>query len=77
MIYADPVVYDRPHIKAKTLVIGGDQDGPNFPELAKAVADAIPGAKLVLLENVGHNPHMESPDRFHRYLIDFLADRPM
>ena len=30
-IYADPVVYDWPHIKARTLVIGGEKDGPNYP----------------------------------------------
>src|SRR5262245_4004112 len=27
----DPVVYDWPHIKARTLVIGGEKDGPDYP----------------------------------------------
>lgn len=72
MIYADPVVYDWPNIKAKTLVIGGDTDGPNFPELAKHVADTIPNAELVLFEKVGHNPHLEATDRFWPALITFL-----
>lgn len=72
MIYADPVVYDWPNIKARTLVIGGDTDGPNFPELAKHVADTIPNAELVLLENVGHNPHLEATDRFWPALVTFL-----
>ena len=29
--YLDPVVHDWAHIKAKTLVLGGEQDGENFP----------------------------------------------
>ncbi|HEX9708866.1 MAG TPA: alpha/beta hydrolase [Candidatus Thermoplasmatota archaeon] len=73
MIYADPVVYERPHVKAPTLVIGGEEDGPRFPELARAVADAIPDSELVLIENVGHNPHLESPEVFRRHLLRFLA----
>ncbi len=72
MVYEDPVVYDWAHIKVKTLEIGGDKDGPNFPELAKHVADSIPGAQLVLIPNVGHVPHFEAPDVFHRELLRFL-----
>jgi pimeloyl-ACP methyl ester carboxylesterase len=72
MVYEDPVVYDWPHIKAKTLEIGGDKDGPNFPELAKHIADTIPNCQLVLIPNVGHVPHFESPDIFHRELVKFL-----
>src|ERR1700693_5095271 len=45
----DPVVYDWPKIKSKTLVLGGDKDGPDFPERAKYIADTIPGAQLVLI----------------------------
>lgn len=77
MLYADPVVHDWPHIKAKTLVIGGTEDGPNFPTLAKNVADTIPNAELVLIDNVGHIPHLEAPDQFHAELIRFLKSDPV
>jgi len=70
--YLDPVVYDWPHIKVKTLVLGGELDGQNFPALAKHIADTIPGAELVLIPNVGHVPHLESPDIFYRELLKFL-----
>ena len=76
MFYADPVVYDWPHIKARTLVIGGAADGPDFPVLAKHVADTIPNAELVLIDNVGHIPHLEAPERFHAELIRFLKSGP-
>ena len=77
VFYADPVVYDWPHIKAKTLVIGGAEDGPRYPELAKNVADTIPNAELFLIENVGHIPHLEAPDVFHRELVRFLKSDPL
>jgi pimeloyl-ACP methyl ester carboxylesterase len=70
--YLDPVVYDWPHIKVKTLVLGGDKDGENFPDLAKHIADTIPGAELVLIPNVGHVPHLQVPDIFCRELLKFL-----
>jgi pimeloyl-ACP methyl ester carboxylesterase len=70
--YLDPVVYDWAKIKSKTLVIGGDKDGPDFPERAKYIADTIPGAQLVLIPNAGHVPHLEMPEIFNRELLKFL-----
>jgi pimeloyl-ACP methyl ester carboxylesterase len=70
--YLDPVVYDWPKIRAKTLVLGGDKDGPDFPERAKHIADTIPSAELVLIPNAGHVPHLEVPEIFNRELLKFL-----
>jgi pimeloyl-ACP methyl ester carboxylesterase len=72
MVYEDPVVYDWAHIKAKTLELGGEKDGPDFPALAKHVADTIPNCQLVLIPNIGHVPHFEAPDEFYRQLLRFL-----
>jgi pimeloyl-ACP methyl ester carboxylesterase len=72
MVYTDPVVYDWPHIRSKALVIGGEKDGPDFPKLAKHIADTIPGAQLVLVPNAGHVLHFETPDIFNRELLKFL-----
>jgi pimeloyl-ACP methyl ester carboxylesterase len=70
--YLDPVVYDWPHIKAKTLVLCGEMDGPNYPQQAKHIAETIPNAQLVLIPNVGHVPHFQVPDIFNRELLKFL-----
>jgi pimeloyl-ACP methyl ester carboxylesterase len=70
--YLDPVVYDWAHIKAKTLVIGGERDGDNFPALAKHIANTVPNADLVLFPNVGHVPHLQIPDKFNAELLKFL-----
>jgi pimeloyl-ACP methyl ester carboxylesterase len=72
MVYEDPVVYDWAHIKVPTMELGGDKDGPNFPELAKRVCSTIPKCELVLLPNLGHVPHFEAPDVFYRALLKFL-----
>ena len=71
--YLDPVNYDWPHIKAKTLVFGGERDSANFPALAKRIADTIPGGELLLLPGVGHVPHLQVPDIFNRELLKFLT----
>ena len=70
--YLDPVVHDWAHIKSKALVLGGDKDGPDFPALAKHIADTIPGAQLDLIPGAGHVPHIEVPEVFHRELLKFL-----
>jgi pimeloyl-ACP methyl ester carboxylesterase len=72
--YLDPVVQDWPHIRAKTLVLGGEKDGANFPAQAKHIADTIPGAQLALIPNVGHVPHIQVPEVFNRAVLDFLLD---
>jgi len=70
--YLDPVVYDWAKIKSKTLVLGGDKDGADFPALAKPIADTIPNGQLVLIPNAGHVPHLEVPETFNRELLKFL-----
>ena len=62
------------HIKAKALVFGGDQDGPDFPKLAKHIADTIPDGRLLLLPGLGHVPHFEQPELVNRELIKFLKE---
>jgi pimeloyl-ACP methyl ester carboxylesterase len=74
--YLDPVVYDWPHIKVKTLVLGGELDGQDFPNLAKHIADQIPGAQLTIVPNAGHVLHLETPDVFYRELLKFLKSAP-
>jgi pimeloyl-ACP methyl ester carboxylesterase len=68
----DPVDYDWPKIKVKTLVIGGALDTPDFPERARHIAETIPGAELVLLPGLGHVPHLQAPEMFYPPLLKFL-----
>ncbi len=79
--YADPVVYDWPHIKSTTLVFGGAEDylagtPANFQARMKYIAETIPGgkARLHLLPGLGHVPHLESPEKTFPPLIAFLKE---
>jgi pimeloyl-ACP methyl ester carboxylesterase len=68
----DPVVYDWPHIKARTLVIGGEKDGPNYPAQARRVAETVQNGQLYLIPDIGHNPQFEAPDKLYPPLLRFL-----
>jgi pimeloyl-ACP methyl ester carboxylesterase len=59
-------------ITQPTLVIVGDQDLLTPPWLAREVAEAIPGARLRVLEGGGHCLFWEIPDAFNQAVIDFL-----
>lgn len=88
MIYRQPVRHEFGLIEVPTLLVIGQEDRTTlgrglvppevletlgqYPQLGRAAARDIPGAKLVELDNVGHIPHLESPRRFHDALLDFL-----
>lgn len=90
MIYQQPVVHEFPLIKAKTLVVIGQEDTTtlgrgfvdpevistmgNYPELGKKTAEAIPDARLVEMDNVDHIPHLEAPKEYHKALLEFLEE---
>ena len=46
-------------ITVPTLVVAGRDDGVFPPECQRELAAGIPGARLHLIDNAGHTPHME------------------
>ena len=63
-------------IKAPTLVVVGEFDRLTSPELAKDIADQIPGAKLEIIRNAGHLSNIENSDDFNSVVLDFLRSLP-
>ena len=59
-------------IKCPTLVLTGDTDNTIPNTLSKEMADNIPGAKLVILENCGHLPQPEQPQATAAALAEWL-----
>ncbi|MCS6933376.1 MAG: alpha/beta fold hydrolase [Acetobacteraceae bacterium] len=57
---ADTLDY-APAIAAPALLLCGEEDRVNPPEVSCAVAAALPGARLVLLPGIGHLPELECP----------------
>lgn len=55
-----------------TLVIHGDYDF--IPaKFAARIAQSIPGARFVLLQDCGHFAYVESPDKVRKAIADFFA----
>ena len=91
MIMTEPVVYRLGQIRVPTLLVIGDKDvtaigkdlappavrAPlgHYPELGRAAAAAIPGAKLIEFPDLGHAPQMSDPDAFHAALLGWLAGK--
>jgi len=59
-----------------TLVLVGEFDMPGFVDGSRLMADAVPGARLVILEGAAHNPQLETPDAWWRALTEFLDELP-
>ena len=60
-------------IAVPTLVITGVLDGTAPPEVARKMAERIPGAQLALLPDAGHLLNIEQPQAFNAALLGFLA----
>ena len=61
-----------PGIRARTLVIGGEQDRALGGAASKTIAAAIPGAELKMYQQWGHGLYEEAKD-FNGVLLEFLA----
>ncbi len=66
---------DVGHITSPTLVIHGSEDRYVPPANARALADAIPGAKLRVLEEAGHLVFIERFADVNREVVRFLKSR--
>ena len=91
MIAEKPVVNDLPQLKMPVLLVIGQKDRTvfgrrfappeavkslgNFPELGRKAQAAIPNAKLLPIENVGHVPHVEVPEQFVKIVVEFLNSK--
>ena len=62
-----------PHIKASTLVCWGTDDQTNAFEMGEQTAAAIPGARLVPFEGVGHMLPQQAADGFNEVVLEFLT----
>ena len=53
------------------LLVWGDRDRLVFHRGAQRVLDTVPGARLELLEGIGHCPQVEAPERFTELWLEF------
>lgn len=62
------------NINAETLVVWTTHDPTGDDSVGKRIADLIPNSKYILMENCGHWPQFEDPEKFNKIHIDFLLD---
>jgi pimeloyl-ACP methyl ester carboxylesterase len=70
----NPRLRHRLHrITVPTLFLWGASDKLVAPAYGKAYCNMIPGAQMIMIDEAGHSPHVEQPDRFVKHVIDFAA----
>lgn len=75
-----PVFVDQPdrldalaRLDLPVLCLAGEQD-EGFLEHTRAMAAAIPGARLAVIPDAGHSPQFENPDAWFAAVRDFLSE---
>ena len=63
-----------PEIAAPTLVLAGGADMTGRPELCRAVAERIPGARFEVLAGEAHQPFQEVPDKWNALVDAFWRE---
>lgn len=67
-----PALYDKLHlIDCKTLLITGELD-KKFTQINSELVKSFPSAKHLIVENTGHNVHLEKPEEFVKAVNEFL-----
>jgi pimeloyl-ACP methyl ester carboxylesterase len=56
----------------KVMLVWGTLDETITPQMVKDIRTALPDVNYRELEAVGHNSHVEVPDKINRLVIDFL-----
>jgi len=64
-----------PRVKVPTLVIGGERDTFTPPFLAREMAEAIPGAELMIVERGSHVAFLEQHEIVNERIFRFLRER--
>lgn len=69
----EPERIDLRAIRARTLVVVGDDDKADFRAIATRLADEIPDAELVTMPGVTHLPSLERPEETAALVRRFLG----
>jgi 3-oxoadipate enol-lactonase len=70
----DDVLESLKAVQVPTLVVVGEQDRALPVARARALAAAIPDARLEIIPDAGHLCTIEQPERVNRALVSFLTD---
>lgn len=71
---AQPSIERLSDIKARTLIVVGDQDFQNILAIADILKEKIAGAQKVLIPGTSHHLNMEKPKEFNKVVLGFLKN---
>lgn len=71
-ILADDVRPLLPRVQAPTLLVWGARDPLTPVPDGRLMAELVPDARLLVLEDAAHNPMADQPERFNRAVLSFL-----
>ena len=75
IVPSPPAMTRLGEIRAPTLILVGTLDVPDIQGIAKRLAADIGGARLEVIDGVGHLINLEAPDRFRGLVTSFLGAR--
>ena len=64
--------HELPGIDMPCLVLSGSDDPLTTSDMGREVACLIPKAEFALIEDAGHLPNIEKPDKFNQLVLEFL-----
>jgi hypothetical protein len=62
-------------IRCPTLIVIGDRDAWDLPDIADVLERDIPDTEKAVIEDAGHLVPMEKPEEFNRIVLGFLSRR--
>jgi pimeloyl-ACP methyl ester carboxylesterase len=71
----NPLTPELRAIRCPSAVIAGEYDPYCPPKASKMISDAIPGAELTVIEDVGHCMQFEASGRLNDHIVDFIGRR--
>lgn len=70
----DEIIAPDPPISCPALVLTGDEDFGNGPDMSAAIAAEIDGARLLILKDLRHMALAEAPEAVNQPVRDFLTE---
>ena len=72
--YLEPSAGGRiAEIEVPTLILTAEHEVPACLEIAELLDQSVPDSRKVVMAEAGHLMHMEKPDEFNQYLVDFIS----
>ncbi len=68
---------DLPSIVAETAIIWGENDSVTPPNVADEFRKLLPNSQLFWIENCGHAPMMEHPEKFNSVMSSWLIEKKL